>query len=717
MRSAFSLDNWMKSGACFFAVLTLCAPQLCQGGSPAPPAAYQDLYNSLNTDLNNFNTTLNSAWNGSTYPVAFAANLANANASSGGPKLASNPDYSMQLAALKAMGVKAVVVEVGFPILYPPFYTYLSSVPGFQMANYDQFVAYYQQVAQNVRAAGLGLIVDSEVMLANDAQAAWSPAIGQYYATLDWPTFQQARAQHALTVAQTMQPDYLVVVQQPDSEATQTGQANINTVSGAASMVNQILSALQPVRSSLKVGGGVENSLVGFQGFVQSLAGVQCSVSQPCVNPPGLDYIDLRVYPINNLGGNNNFQQNVLTIAGIAASAGKPMSMTQAWLWKMRDSEYQVVPYDTIRARDPFSFWAPLDTYFIQLMENLANYTQMLFMAPEGPYYFATYLTYDSNTKNLSPGQILSQEITASNQANQVGAYTSTGVSYYNSLVQPPDTVPPSTPTITQASSGSSTTASLSWSTSTDNVGVIAYYVWRNGVLILTSALTQFKDSGLTGNTTYTYQVSAVDLAGNVSAPAVVNITTQNITPPNPPTNVAAVPVSCQEVTVTWTPTTGNVPAASYLLFQGTSPNNLVQIQKLSNTRTSFNIYHLTPGTTYYYGMEAKATNNLISPMSNIAMVTTLAPPSAPTNVAATALSSTKVSVTWSPSTGGMPIANYHVYRGTSPSNLAQVGIRTVTSYTDLSVTSGTTYYYAVQATDTGGDLSPMSATVSVTTP
>ena len=75
------------------------------------------------------------------------------------------------------------------------------------------------------------------------------------------------------------------------------------------------------------------------------------------------------------------------------------------------------------------------------------------------------------------------------------------------------------------------------------------------------------------------------------------------------------------------------------------------------------------------------------------------------------------VSVTWSASTGGMPIAAYYIYRGNSPSNLAQVATRTATSYTDTTVTPATRYYYAVQAVDTGGDLSPMSATVRVSTP
>jgi hypothetical protein len=62
------------------------------------------------------------------------------------------------------------------------------------------------------------------------------------------------------------------------------------------------------------------------------------------------------------------------------------------------------------------------------------------------------------------------------------------------------------------------TSAALSWSASTDNVGVAGYDVLRDGVVVATSEATMFTDSALTPDTTYTYAVRAKDLAGNVSA-------------------------------------------------------------------------------------------------------------------------------------------------------------------------------------------------------
>jgi len=607
------------SGVCILALIVV---PLCEAQAPpAPPPGYQGLYDTLKGDLTAFNTTLSGLWSGTEYPVLYGGNLANAN-SNQGPSLLNYGQPTLQIQAMKAVGAQCVVVQVGFPLLYPPFYKFLATQPGFENLTYADFANLYQQIAQEVHAAGLKLVVEANNLLSDDMQAGWGAATAPYYLTLDWPTFQAGRAQHTLNVATVMQPDYLVVMQEPASEATQTGQPSLNTVSGAASLVNTVLTALAPVRANMKVGAGVPNDQNGAQGFVESFGGIDCSASQPCVNPPGLDFIDLHVYPVNQVQY-QNFLQNALTIVSTAQLAGKPMAMTECWMWKMRDTEYGTISFDTIRGRDPFSFWAPLDSYFLQTMQNLANYAQMLFMVPEGPDYLFAYQQFNSTTKNWPPSQVLSEETKLAGQAMQTATYTYTAMSYYNSLVNPPNTTPPSTPTLVTATSGSPATASLRWSSSTDSVGVAGYYLWRDGAPLPTTALTLFQDSGLTENTTYAYQVEAFDLGGNISPPLKVNITTQNGSAPNPPRNLTAVADWPVEVTLSWQPPQGNVPINSYLLFRGTDPNQLVQVQTLPDTVTSWKQGNLTPHTTYYYGLEAKAPNDYISPMSNLATVTT----------------------------------------------------------------------------------------------
>jgi chitodextrinase len=80
------------------------------------------------------------------------------------------------------------------------------------------------------------------------------------------------------------------------------------------------------------------------------------------------------------------------------------------------------------------------------------------------------------------------------------------------------DTTAPTVPANLAVTGTTSSTASLSWSPSTDNVGVAGYRVYRGGTQVGTSSGTTFTDSGLSASTRYTYTVAAYDQAGNVSA-------------------------------------------------------------------------------------------------------------------------------------------------------------------------------------------------------
>ncbi|HVQ96151.1 MAG TPA: glycosyl hydrolase family 18 protein [Mycobacteriales bacterium] len=81
-----------------------------------------------------------------------------------------------------------------------------------------------------------------------------------------------------------------------------------------------------------------------------------------------------------------------------------------------------------------------------------------------------------------------------------------------------PDTQAPSVPAGLTAGAVTASSVSLSWSASTDNVGVTGYTVFRNGTQVATVGSAGFTDSGLAASTTFTYRVAARDAAGNTSA-------------------------------------------------------------------------------------------------------------------------------------------------------------------------------------------------------
>src|SRR5206468_760198 len=102
-----------------------------------------------------------------------------------------------------------------------------------------------------------------------------------------------------------------------------------------------------------------------------------------------------------------------------------------------------------------------------------------------------------------------------------------------------PDTTPPTAPTGLTATATSTSQINLVWRASTDNVGVTGYRVERcqgagctSFAQIATPAGTSFSNTGLAASTSYSYQVRAVDAAGNLSAYSAVASATTSNTPP-----------------------------------------------------------------------------------------------------------------------------------------------------------------------------------------
>jgi chitin-binding protein len=198
---------------------------------------------------------------------------------------------------------------------------------------------------------------------------------------------------------------------------------------------------------------------------------------------------------------------------------------------------------------------------------------------------------------------------------------------------------------------------------------------------------------------------------------ALAQVTT--LSPPAAPVNVVATANSETKVTVTWSENIppGGLPIQTYTIFRGTSPTSLTQ--ETVRSASPFVDAAASPNTIYYYAIEATDTGQDVSPMSAPAQVSTPATPAAPVNVGATATSGTGVTVTWSENipANGLPIKYYTIFRGTSPTGLAQLATRSTTQFVDTGVSANTTYYYAIEAVDTGADVSPASAPAQVATP
>ncbi|WP_214481121.1 fibronectin type III domain-containing protein [Bacillus sp. SM2101] len=88
------------------------------------------------------------------------------------------------------------------------------------------------------------------------------------------------------------------------------------------------------------------------------------------------------------------------------------------------------------------------------------------------------------------------------------------------------DTEAPAPPNNLIVSEKSATTIMITWDESIDNVGVVNYDIYQNGVYIDSTTLTNYEVIGLTENTTYSFTVIAKDESGNQSTGSTVDVLT-----------------------------------------------------------------------------------------------------------------------------------------------------------------------------------------------
>jgi len=277
----------------------------------------------------------------------------------------------------------------------------------------------------------------------------------------------------------------------------------------------------------------------------------------------------------------------------------------------------------------------------------------------------------------------------------------------------PADTSAPTTPGALSVTGATSTSLSVSWGASSDNVGVAGYGVYRNGAVVGSSASTSYSFGGLMCGTSYTLSVDAYDAAGNRSAQASLIAATSacpdNVAP-TAPANLAVTAVAATSVSVSWGASLDNVGVAGYDLFR-----NGTKVGTIAGTNYTFG--GLACGTSYTLGVEAyDVAGNRSTRASVVAVTSACAAPSdtqaptAPTNVAKTGATDTTISISWSPSSDNVGVTGYDV-----SSNRTKVASTAATSYTFAGLTCGTSYTLGVEAYDAAGNRSTRSTLTAST--
>ncbi|MES2117719.1 MAG: carbohydrate binding domain-containing protein [Pseudomonadota bacterium] len=179
-------------------------------------------------------------------------------------------------------------------------------------------------------------------------------------------------------------------------------------------------------------------------------------------------------------------------------------------------------------------------------------------------------------------------------------------------------------------------------------------------------------------------------------------------TAPSTPGAISATQVTDRSLRLSWPAATDNVGVTGYKVYRN-------GIMVGSTPSASYSDSGLAASTAYTYAVQAYDAAGNQSAMSANAGVTTQAPdtiaPTAPGQPAASAVTSTTLTLNWGAASDNYGVAQYLIYRD---GQLA--GSSVSTSFNDSGLSPATSYSYTVKAQDAAGNLSPLSAARSVAT-
>ncbi len=430
-----------------------------------------------------------------------------------------------------------------------------------------------------------------------------------------------------------------------------------------------------------------------------------------------IDYIEAITEPDN---------QAPTVPAGLLATA---VSETRINLsWEASVDNVGVTGYRIERSLDGSSSWTQIGTSVI------TSYSDMTVSANTTYYYRVKAVDAANNTSDPSIS--------------------------VNATTPAPDTEAPTIPAGFTATAVSGGRIDISWTASTDNVGVTEYRIERSldgstgWTQVGSSTTTDYSDTTVSANTTYYYRVIAVDAANNISNPsATANATTPDVTltkiESNSPsalytgsgwlTSTSAgysggsseyTSLAGNTVTISFTGTGVNWYGRKYPnrgiakvyidgVLQGTVDQYGVDVfqQKLFTKTGLTNGSHTIK--IECTGTKQAAATGTVTEIDYIEAITEPdnQAPTAPTGLTATA-SAGKIDTNWTASTDNVGVAEYRIERSLDGSTgWTQVGTSTTTNYSDTTVSANTTYYYRVIAADVANNQSNFSATANATTP
>jgi hypothetical protein len=341
------------------------------------PEEYEAIYDELDVKLAELEAYLDENGEGRSGDTVFSVELVIANANRGEALLYQQTFAAIQrtLQSLQDLGVGGITLSVQYPVLNPDF------------PRSSEYVDFYRDVATEVKSHGFILIVETTSVFPNPEIS----SLGVDYSGLTLDEYMGEKRAMVETVLRELAPDYLTIENEPITQQINTGLDF--SVANLTRIVNHILSGLDRAGAKIGAGAGSWDDLAYFESLAANT---------------GLDYLDMHFYPIQG----DLVAGRAELVSEMARSAGKSLAVNETWLYKAAGSELSagqnIAMAADIFARDAYSFWAPLDRAFLEVMVKLSRYLELEFMSPFWMQYLYAYLEYDTSTQGMGYAEVQS---------------------------------------------------------------------------------------------------------------------------------------------------------------------------------------------------------------------------------------------------------------------------------------------------------------------
>jgi hypothetical protein len=336
------------------------------------PEQFQTIYRELDAELHRQLPLIALPRGQKTRRTTFGVELLVASSHQGeallnGPVLETS---TLVLDRLKALGVRCVSISLQYPVLTRAH------------PRTPEYRAFYRGLSAEIRSRGLAIVAE----IGSAYREPELSRIGADYRGLSRDRFNAGLREMAEAIIADIRPDYLTLLSEPDTQTRNTGLAF--SPAEFAATVKHVARDLNPPGIKIGAGAGTWTALDYFKALAEL---------------PQLDYLDLHIYPIQH----GFAAERAVKAAAIARSAGKGISIGEAWLYKVWGPEFNRISPVEAFSRDAYSFWQPIDEHFIELVANLARSFQAEFCSFFWMNYLYGYLDYTAEIGRLQPGELM----------------------------------------------------------------------------------------------------------------------------------------------------------------------------------------------------------------------------------------------------------------------------------------------------------------------